>query len=440
MEKIFSHAADFLFENLQDGEDLVLNWFGEKSLFVRFNKSKVRQVSDVLQMELSMTLKLNETQSSLQIPVSGDWQRDEQQLAGALKNLRERVEGLEKLPFYIPAANNGESHSVYEGELPECSIYIDIICSETTDVDLAGILISGSCYRGNANSLGQRHWYESTSFCFDYSLYTEKEKAVKAAYSGTNFCKGEFIESLNDAKKSLEYMGIENKVLTPGKYKCYLAPAAVAEVLGTFSWGGPSQSKLQRGSSPLLPYKNEGKTFSEKFTLKEDFSLGLHPRFNDEGEVAEEQLELFKNGKLQNLLTSTATAKEFEIESNFANGNEGLRSPLIETGELARQDILKELGTGLYISNLHYLNWSDLNKGRITGMTRFACFYVENGEIVAPIKDLRFDETIYNMWGDNLLAVTDFAETAVNTDTYFRRGLGGNCCPGLLIKDLNFTL
>ena len=132
-----------------------MNWLGEKSLFVRFNKSKVRQVNDVLQMELSMTLKLHETQSTLQVPVSGDWQRDESQLKNALKNLRTRVQGLEKLPFYIPAANNGESHSVYEGELPECSEYIDIICSETKDVDLAGILISGSCYRGNANSLGQ---------------------------------------------------------------------------------------------------------------------------------------------------------------------------------------------------------------------------------------------------------------------------------------------
>ena len=31
--------------------------------------------------------------------------------------------------------------------------------------------------------------------------------------------------------------------------------------------------------------------------------------------------------------------------------------------------------------NLHYLNWSDNIGGRITGMTRYACFWVENGEI-----------------------------------------------------------
>ena len=29
------------------------------------------------------------------------------------------------------------------------------------------------------------------------------------------------------------------------------------------------------------------------------------------------------------------------------------------TGLLREQDVLKELGTGLYLSNLHYLNWSD---------------------------------------------------------------------------------
>ena len=73
-------------------------------------------------------------------------------------------------------------------------------------------------------------------------------------------------------------------------------------------------------------------------------------------------------------------------------------------------------------------------------MTRFACFWVENGEIVAPIQDLRFDETLYKLWGENLLALTDFTEIAVNTDTYFERGPGGGSCPGMLIDKVNFTL
>ena len=39
-------------------------------------------------------------------------------------------------------------------------------------------------------------------------------------------------------------------------------------------------------------------------------------------------------------------------------------------------------------------------------MTRYACFWVEDGEIISPIDDMRFDDTIYNFFGDKLEAVT----------------------------------
>ena len=113
---------------------------------------------------------------------------------------------------------------------------------------------------------------------------------------------------------------------------------------------------------------------------------------------------------------------------------------MISPGKLKRENILKELGTGLYISNLHYLNFSDRQAARITGMTRYACFYVENGEIVAPINDLRFDESFYNCWGKNLIDLTDFSEIIPNVSTYFSRGINANKIPGILVDDFNFTL
>ena len=139
-------------------------------------------------------------------------------------------------------------------------------------------------------------------------------------------------------------------------------------------------------------------------------------------------------------LVSSRTAKEYNVLSNGASEWEGLRSPEVSPGKLPSEDILKRLGTGLLLSNLHYLNWSDVPAGRITGMTRYACFYVENGVIKAPIKDLRFDESLYEFFGNGLEAVTDFQELIPNTSTYERRGLGGNKVPGLLIRDFNFTL
>jgi predicted Zn-dependent protease len=112
----------------------------------------------------------------------------------------------------------------------------------------------------------------------------------------------------------------------------------------------------------------------------------------------------------------------------------------MSAGNLKAGAILKTLDTGLYLSNLHYLNWSDQIKGRITGMTRHACFWVENGELVAPIENLRFDESLYNFWGDNLQSLTDFQELITATGTYEKRQIGGYLAPGMLVDNFCFTL
>jgi predicted Zn-dependent protease len=65
---------------------------------------------------------------------------------------------------------------------------------------------------------------------------------------------------------------------------------------------------------------------------------------------------------------------------------------------------------------------------------------VENAEIVAPIKDLRFDESLYAFLGENLEALTDFQEFIPEIDTYESRSLGGSLMPGMLVRDFTFTL
>jgi predicted Zn-dependent protease len=101
---------------------------------------------------------------------------------------------------------------------------------------------------------------------------------------------------------------------------------------------------------------------------------------------------------------------------------------------------LAELDTGLYLSNLHYLNWSDRPTGRITGMTRYACFWVEDGELVAPIENLRFDESLYHCLGDRLINLTTTQDFIPETGTYDHRNLGGAWLPGAIINDFTFTL
>jgi predicted Zn-dependent protease len=205
------------------------------------------------------------------------------------------------------------------------------------------------------------------------------------------------------------------------------------------AWGGLSEADLQQGQSSLAPLR-DGDYLSPLFSVTEDFTSGMVPRFNQMGEVAIDQLALITEGKLVNTLVSSRSAREYGKVANGANDQESPRSPVVATGKLSQSQILAELGTGLYLSNVHYLNWSDRQSGRVTGMTRYACFWVEDGEIVAPIENLRFDASLYDFWGCDLLAVTNFSEYIATVDSYGGRSLGGSWVPGMLIQDFTYTL
>jgi predicted Zn-dependent protease len=73
-------------------------------------------------------------------------------------------------------------------------------------------------------------------------------------------------------------------------------------------------------------------------------------------------------------------------------------------------------------------------------MTRYACFWVENGEVIAPIENMRFDDSIYNFFGENLESITDKAYYHPTIETYEGRELGGVTCPGILLKSFELTL
>ena len=109
-------------------------------------------------------------------------------------------------------------------------------------------------------------------------------------------------------------------------------------------------------------------------------------------------------------------------------------------GTLGSGEVLAALDTGLHIGNLWYLNFSDRPAGRITGMTRFATFWVESGRIVAPVNAMRFDDSIYRMLGENLVDLTRDRDLLLDTSTYEERSTTSARLPGGLLRSLRFTL
>ncbi|MEO0378019.1 MAG: TldD/PmbA family protein [Cyanobacteria bacterium P01_A01_bin.17] len=438
-ESTFNQLGDILLDNLTGDEHLVIEMGGEQSHFMRFNRAQVRQSGIVTDATVKLRLITENRTAYASFPFTGDLAIDS---AAGLENLgylREILPQLPEDPYVILPQNQGSSHEVYAGQLLPPEQAAAAILENMGNVDFTGLYTSGPVVRANRNSAGQKHWFVTETFVLDYSMITPTEKAVKSIYAGSDWNQEQYEEHISQSVKQLVVMERPVKTVPPGKYRTYFAPEAVAELISMLSWGAVSEASMRQGGSALAKLR-EGKTLSPQLSLRENFHLGTVPRFNDLGEVAPEEVPIVSEGQLANTLVSSRTAKEYGMTSNAAAGSEGMRSAEMLPGKLASEDIVTQLGTGLYLSNLHYLNWSDRNGGRITGMTRFACFWVEKGEIKQPIKDLRFDESLYSFWGEHLEAITDFQELVPEVDTYEARSLGGAKVPGMLVQDFTFTL
>ena len=102
--------------------------------------------------------------------------------------------------------------------------------------------------------------------------------------------------------------------------------------------------------------------------------------------------------------------------------------------------MLEALDRGVYVGNLWYLNFSDRPACRMTGMTRFASFWVEGGEIGAPLNVMRFDDTAYRMLGSELEALTRERDLILQGGTYGARNTASMRLPGALVRDFALVL
>jgi predicted Zn-dependent protease len=436
--KSYHQCSDWVFKNIPSGAAATSTLDAESSFFVRYNNHRVRQNSQVEQATAKISITWQKKSYRFSFSLTSDVEEDLKKIkVPFLKTLNEWDKLLSENVDYRTAPSQTSSNYLWSEH--DANDILEFISKSTSHVDFTGLVSIGpvlSCVR---NSNGVNHEFLTELVTIDYSLY-DGPRAVKGLYSARDWNGEDFIQQLQHSQTSLEMMKKPKVELTPGNYRVYLGPGAVSEMAQMLNWGAASQRSYRLGRNPLKRLIEKELQLSPMLSVSEDFSLGMGPQFNGLGEKAPAQLPVIKNGQLINLFTSTKSAVEFNVESNLADEDEGFRSMSIDTGVLKRDSILTALGTGIFISNLHYLNWSNPMDARITGMTRYACFWVENGQIQGPIADLRFDDTLFDLWGDELEAVTEFAELEPQTTTYFQRHLGGKRVPGMLIKKMKFTL
>ncbi len=438
-EGLLDALCERLFARLQAGEDVNVNLEAEETLYLRLNNNRVRQNTDVTQRVMAIRYQGGGRTVDHSLSLSGQIDPDARSIDAVLERCRLDAAVLPQDPFQVPVQNHGNSREVFRGQLLAPEALIPAIVEPAGGCDLVGFYAGGVVISANRNSKGQNHWFETENFFFDYSLYNGPQ-AVKSVYAASSWNAQDWAANLERSKASLALLKRPVQAIQPGAYRSYFAHAAFADLLGMMSWGALSAAAWKQGRSPFKKLMEKERQLSPLLSVSENFGMGLTPRFNDLGEIAPPCLGLIEAGALSNLLVSSRSAKEYGLQANGASGYEAPRALDVAVGTLADQDILGTLGRGLYLSNLHYLNWSDPVSARVTGMTRYACFWVEGGEIVGPINNLRWDESLYNALGPQLLALGSQAEISPEVGTYSKRSPGGVRVPGALIDAFHFTL
>ncbi|CRM03128.1 peptidase PmbA [Pseudomonas sp. 24 E 1] len=435
----FKALVEWLKHAITDREQFHLGYADEASEFVRFNHAKVRQAGQVQQASLNLKLINDGRHADLGITLAGEPELDRQRLAAGLKQLRETLPLLPQDPYLLLNHNAWQSNNAHPRPLPALAQVLEEISQAAQGVDLVGFYAAGPISRGFASSSGAFGWHQANSFNFDFSLFHANGEAVKASYAGHTWDSAEFAARFQQAREQLEFLGRPLHKLAPGQYRAYLAPAAIEEIISLITWGGFSaQAIASKGSSLQKLYAGE-QSLSPLVTVAEQISGSLSQAFSTEG-YPRGDVTLIKAGKADGQLVNSRSAAEYGLSTNGASSDESPSALQMATGSLAQADILKQLGTGLYISNLWYLNYSDLPAARLTGMTRFATFWVEDGEIKAPVSTMRFDDSVYNLLGSQLEALTADRELLLSASTYGQRNTASNLLPGALIKRLTLTL
>ncbi len=434
----FFELADRLNADLGGAEILFCSVSNEQSDFVRLNRNRVRQAGHVQSAALGLTLIDGARQVEGGCDLTGDPVQDEAQGRRLLARLRERLAHVPVDPYLNYSTEPAESMRRCSEPCVDAPAAIAELIEVADGLDLVGIWASGAIAEGLVSSIGHRHWHESSSFNLDWSCYLETDKAVKAAYSGLQWDAATLRSKLDAMRDGLHRMARPAKVLEPGCYRAYLAPSAVQELMDMLSWGGFDLKSHRTHQTPLLRLVRGERAFDPRVGIHEELDRGLAPTFTDEGFTAPPRVDLIEGGRFAACLVDARAGKEYGEPVNAAGGAPG--SLGLDAGTIETADVLAQLGTGLWIGNLWYCNWSDPNDCRVTGMTRFGTYWVENGEIVAPVKVMRFDDSLYHLLGDRLEGLTRERELLISPQTYEGRSTDSALLPGLLVSGIELAL
>ena len=280
MKEYFFNISEKVINTLSNDEHLTISINGENSEFIRINNAKVRQIGTVADASIGMELIKNNRKVQMSFTIQRDMEKDYKIIIDYLEAMRKNILSLPEDPHCVLPEDHGSLDEEYTGHLLNPKESVDALLPVMNGVDLIGIWASGDVFVGNTNSAGQKNWFSTETFSLDYSLINPLKKMVKETYAGTHWDQNDYESFINSSKEKLSMLNEKSRKIKPGSYRTYIASAGVSDLIDMFSWGGVSENSIRKGRSSFIKMRDEGKSLSPCFSLKEDFSSGTVPRFN----------------------------------------------------------------------------------------------------------------------------------------------------------------
>ena len=178
----------------------------------------------------------------------------------------------------------------------------------------------------------------------------------------------------------------ENQMeLEPGEYRLIFEPQAVSNIIPYIAWHMNARSSDE--GLTIFTDKQGKKVTGNNFTMSSEINGSLKgDSFNEDG-LASKDVVWIDCGRLVNQPCTRYWAGKTGREPLFIPG-----TLAIGGGSGSTEDLIRSTpGKALLFRRFWYIRFVDQKELSLTGMTRDGVFLVENGEIVHPLKDFRWN-------------------------------------------------
>lgn len=440
--KLHKRICDIIFSRAK-GKQAEALIFSNESALTRFAENTISQ--NVSERSLNIRIRI---QDGGKIGLASVNHTGEKELCAAVDQAVEILKAQTPDKNLLPMASPGKTQEADAGVFDPATANISpaqrgmkvrelAAACKKRGLKASGILSNGThCVTvGNSNGIFQT--YRETAADVSATVKAGEDFGV-AFGSGHKFSDIPFPEVTEQAIRKAE-MARKPRAIKPGRYTVILEHCPAASFIMCTSGGFSARSYLE-GSS-FLCGKLGKQVFGKGISIMDnalDGPMAGMP-FDYEG-MPRTKVLLSEDGVAATLLHDRRSARDFgngAVSTGHALPQPSGWSPYpmnmsMTGGKRSLEEIIKNTERGILVTQLHYINMLRPQTVDITGMTRNGTYWIEKGEIVYPIKNMRMTESVVNA----LNRVEELSSDLKLTESDHGRKL---YVPAMKIRDFHFS-